>query len=181
MKSYMRVFPAFAALLATSFTPAFGQQSSGKSVEAACPATPAPLPAEFAAWRDRAPIAAATGAEDLGKATLSAGKGANVTLQPTARINWPVRPERPGDEASHGGLLGFTIGQPGTYRVALGAGAWIDVVRDGQVIASTTHAHGAPCTGIRKTVDFPLAPGAYVLEIAGNEKPEIPVLLVRLP
>ncbi len=108
------------------------------------------------------------------------GKGADVTLQPSAHIVWPVRPERPGDAASHGGVLEFAIARP-----SLSCGA-----RRGSVGGCRAGWQGRrihypcpwrACTGIRKMVDFPLAPGVYVLEIAGNEKPQIPVLLVRLP
>ena len=67
--------------------------------------------------------------------------------------------------------------RPGTYRVALGAGAWVDMLRDGKAIASTAHGHGPACSGIRKIVDFPLTPGSYVLQLAGSPDANIPVLV----
>ena len=33
------------------------------------------------------------------------------------------------------------------------------------------------CTGIRKTVQFPLTPGHYVLQISANADPEIAVMV----
>ena len=83
--------------------------------------------------------------------------------------------------ASHGGLVGFSVTEAGTYRVALGSGAWIDVVRGGKAAASTAHGHGPACSGVRKTVDFPLTPGRYILQIAGNGTPSIAVMVTRLP
>jgi len=140
-----------------------------------------PPPPEMAGWTKRSAVAAAGKADALGGAMLTPGKGADVTLLPTPQVAYPVRASRPGGSVSSGGLLGFTATQAGTYRVALGSGAWIEVVRDGKALDSTAHSPGPTCTGIRKVVDFALTPGAYVLEIAGNGSPNLPVLVTKLP
>ena len=72
-------------------------------------------------------------------------------------------------------------GGAGTYRVALSSGAWIDLVRDGEPVASTAHGHGPNCTGVRKMVDFPLTPGRYTLQLGANGEAEMRVLVARLP
>ena len=41
----------------------------------------------------------------------------------------------------------------------------------------TAHAPGPACTGIRKTVQFPLQPGHYVLQISANADPTIAVMI----
>ncbi len=117
----------------------------------------------------------------LAGAMLTPGKGADVALLPTPDVVYPVRASRPGGSVSHGGLLGFAVTQAGTYRVAIGSGAWIEVVRDGQALVSTAHSPGPACTGVRKMVDFALTPGAYLLEIAGNGTPGLSVLVTLLP
>ena len=66
------------------------------------------------------------------------------------------------------------------YRIALGAGAWIDVVEDGRAVTSVAHAHGPACSGIHKTVDFDLAPGKYVLQVAGSDAPVATVMVAKL-
>jgi len=161
-------------------TPALAQEE-GQVSSKPCPATPAPLPAELAGWQARVPLAAAGDAGALGGATLTVGKGADVALLPTPQVKFPLRPEHPGGSVSHAGLLAFTVTQAGTYRVGIGSSAWIDVVRDGKAVTSIKHGHGPDCSGIHKMVDFPLTPGAYVLEIAGNGTASLPVLVTQLP
>jgi hypothetical protein len=82
---------------------------------------------------------------------------------------------------SYGGLIGVTVAQPGSYRVALSSGAWIDLVRDGKAVTSTAHGHGPACTGVLKMVDFPLTPGRYTLQIGANGGARMTVLVARLP
>ncbi len=65
--------------------------------------------------------------------------------------------------------------------MALGSGAWIDILKGGKAVASTAHGHGPDCTGIRKMVDFPLTPGRYTLQIAANGEAALPLLVARLP
>lgn len=72
-------------------------------------------------------------------------------------------------------------GRAGTYRVALGAPAWIDLLADGEPLASTGHGHGPACTGVAKTVDFRLQPGRYVLQLSGASQAETTVMAARLP
>lgn len=115
------------------------------------------------------------------EATLAAGQAAHLTLLRTPEVRYPLRPEKPGGSVSYGGLVGLTITEPGTFRVALDSAAWIDMVKDGKAIASTRHGHGPACTGIRKMVDFPLQPGSYTLQIAANGAPELQLLVARLP
>ena len=65
--------------------------------------------------------------------------------------------------------------------MALGSGAWIDVVKDGKAIESTAHGHGPDCSGVRKVVDFPLQPGSYTLQVAANGQAQLPLLVTRAP
>lgn len=146
-----------------------------------CTATPAPLPPELAGWAARASLSAAADVHGIGAAQLEIGQGADVALLPTPSVTYPLRPGKPGGSVSHGGLLGFTVKQAGSYRVALGSGAWIDLVRGGKPVESAAHGHGPDCTGVRKMVDFPLKPGRYILQIAGNGEATLPVLVTRLP
>jgi hypothetical protein len=147
----------------------------------ACAATPAAPPLALAGWAGRVAVTAAVDPSGLASAMLVPGKGADVTLKPTPQITYPLRPSHPGGSVSSGGLLAFDVTEAGTYRVAIGSGAWLEVVRDGTGIESTAHGRGPACTGIGKMVDFPLTPGRHLLEIAGNGTPSIAVLVTRLP
>lgn len=167
----------FSLLLACLFPVAIGaapamaqhQHSMEKPAESAPACTaPAELPAWASSWAEPVPIAAAAKEKALRTAELSPGKAATVTLLPTPKIAYPLRPEKPGGTVSYGGLLRFKVAEEGVWRVALGAAAWIDVVKDGKAQRSVAHGHGPDCSGIRKMVDYRLTPGTYTLQLAAN-------------
>lgn len=143
--------------------------------------TQAPAPAELAAWNTPVPLNAAATPSQTSHAALAVGQAARLTLRPTPEVRYPLRPEKVGGSVSHGGLVRIDVRTAGTYRVALGSAAWIDLVRGTKAVTSTAHGHGPDCTGIRKMVDFPLTPGRYTLQIAANGDVQTTVLVVRLP
>jgi hypothetical protein len=154
---------------------------SGEHAAQTCPADPVAPPPELAGWVGRVPVSAAGKPDALGTAMIMPGKGADVALLSVPDVTYPVRPGHPGGTVSYGGLIGFTVTKPGTYRVGIGSGAWLEMVRDGQALVSTAHSPGPACTGLRKMVDFALTPGNYLLEISGNGTPTLPVLVTLLP
>lgn len=164
----MRLLAATTALLLTA-------QTTPPAPD--CAATTPALPPGLAAWPDRAPLTAAISAPAATRATLPIGKAAQLSLSPTPTVRFPVRPERPAAPGTHGGIVAFTVTRPGTYRVALGSGMWIDLIRDGRAIASATHAHGPTCSGIRKMVDFRLTPGRHLLQLSGGKEPSVTVMI----
>lgn len=174
--SILSAVAASCAVLSFASVPAGAQEP----VPAACAAVAAP-PAELAAWSTPKPMQAAAHAGPSGGAALAVGQAARLTLSRTSDVHYPLRPEKPGAPASYGGFLAIDIAEAGTYRVALGTAAWVDMVRGGQAMTSIAHAHGPTCTGIRKIVDFALTPGRYTLQIARNGQPETTVLTARLP
>ena len=121
--------------------------AAAASTAAACP----PLPP--------APVAATS---------LTAEKPATVPLRAMKAGDFPVPPGKAPTPGTNGATLGFSIPTDGRWQVAAGAPVWIDVVRDGRSIASTTHGHGKPCTGFRKAVVFPLKAGAHQLQLSGG-------------
>ncbi len=112
---------------------------------------------------------------------LTLNESADVALVPAATMILAAPLGKPIAPDDRGGLLVFHIALGGTYRVALGGKGWIDVVQAGRSLQSTVHAHGTPCSGIAKTVDFALAPGDYVLQLSDAATPHLSVLLSRLP
>ena len=117
----------------------------------------------------------------IGQAQLTPGRAVTLALLPTPKVTYPLRPEKPGGSVSYGGLARFTVEQSGTWRVALGTGAWVDVVKDGQAAISIAHGHGPQCSGVRKMVDYDLSPGTYTLQLAANGSDSIGLLVTRLP
>ncbi|TCU57480.1 hypothetical protein EDF58_105320 [Novosphingobium sp. PhB57] len=153
----------------------------------ACSSDPVDLPPEMASWNKRKPLLAARDTRSLSGAKLELGKAVEGGLRPTSEMRYAQRPEKPGGSVSFGGLYTFGVKDPGSYRVALGSAAWIDVVKagakvgDGTVMTSTAHGHGPDCSGIRKMVDFTLQPGTYLIQVSGNAASRLPLLVTRLP
>ena len=144
--------------------------------------TPGSLPTELAAWATPVARTAAASAAHLPDAALVIGQAATVPLMQTPSVVYPRRPEKPAGAASFGGLLQVAVAARGTYRVALGSAAWIDLVDgNGTAVVSAAHSHGPACSGVHKIVDFVLAPGTYILQISGNADRVGKVLVVRLP
>ena len=136
------------------------------SAQVPCP-TPPPVAPGLEGWAS------------AGRATkrLPLGHRVDVALSPLAQVRYALAPEKPGTDAQSGAVLRFNVPRAGTYRIALGAAAWIDVVAGGSAVPSTGHGHGPACTGIRKIVDFTLAPGAHLLQISGSDARTIAVLI----
>jgi hypothetical protein len=132
---------------------------------------------EFASWSDPAPLNSANYVSQLPEAQLLPGQTIELGLHPVDAVKFPVAPGKPG---GNGGLVELTIAEAGTYRVALGTGAWIDLVRDGKAIESSAHGHGSIC-GVRKIVEFPLQPGKYVLALSANLELRSQVLVAKAP
>lgn len=161
---------AAAVLLAT---PAPAQEAPPK-----CPADAAPVPAGLSGWATRTPVQGT--ADGAGAPRLAVGKGYDLKLLPIARTRYLTKRKR--DQLDgFGGAASVAIDRAGTYRVAIGGGAWIDVVRDGKALESIAHGHGPACSGIGKMVSFALVPGNYLVTIDGSDDSRIPILVARVP
>jgi hypothetical protein len=147
----------------------------------ACAATDKDLPAELAAWPRKAQLTAATGAAGLDKAALTPGQAYVATLAPTPDVTYGVQPEKPGGTVSRGGLFALDIPTVGSYVVALGAGAWIDLLKGDVAQRSTGHGRGPACTTLRKMVTFDLTPGRYVVQISANAEANLPIMVAAKP
>ena len=108
---------------------------------------------------------------------ITIGTAMTATLLPTGQLRYAAKPGKDAPPASSGGLFAFTVEAAGRYRVALGAGAWVDVIGGGAALASVAHGHGPACSSIRKIVQFDLKPGRYLLQIAGSPAASVPVMV----
>lgn len=170
--------PALALAALMSAGPLHAQEAAPA---AACGAVDAALPPAFAGWTAKSPVVSASAPGALAGAALTVGSGAAAMLHPTPEVRYAVLPEKPGGSVSQGGMFSLNIGQPGTYAVALGSGAWIDLIRDGATVASTAHGHGPACSSIRKVVDFDLKRGRYIVQVSANADPELRIMVARRP
>jgi hypothetical protein len=146
----------------------------------ACTA-PADLPEGLASWRNPVAIKAAADKRGAASVALTPGQAVTMALLQTPQVSYALRPAKPGGSVSYGGMARFTVKQAGTWRVALGSGAWVDVVKGKEAMTSVAHGHGPDCSGIRKMVDYSLQPGTYLLQISANGSDSLPVLVTRLP
>lgn len=166
----MRV--AFASLLLLA-TPAVAQ---GPAADPSCANVGAALPAELAGWSEQVPVSA--GVKPGDGATVAVGKAALVSLHPARHLALVASEKAPA--SGHGGTLTLPVTAAGTYRVALGGRAWIDLVQRGKPLPSVAHGHGPKCTGVRKTVDFRLSPGNYAIQLSGSDAESIVLLVAKL-
>lgn len=79
----------------------------------------------------------------------------------------------------HGGTLTLTVTAAGTYRIALGGRAWIDLVQSGTPLVSSAHGHGPACSGIHKIVDFRLEPGSYAVQLSGSVEDTVTLMVAK--
>lgn len=171
---------ALAAAGALATGPAAAQHAEHDAA-AACAQIDAQLPLDLAAWPQRQALVSAARPDDLATAVVTPGQAVNATLHPTREVTYLAQPEKPGGSVAYGGLLRVHVTEPGTYRVVLDNKAWIDMLRNGRAVTSTAHAPGPACTTARKTVEFPLERGDYVLQVAANPSPRVAVLVTPRP
>lgn len=144
-----------------------------------CPAGAA-LPPELADWsRDASSKTIYAYGDDLGAdwSPLGAARTA-LPLHKFESLRYGVAPERKPDVYKFGGMIPIDVKKPGRLIVALDAGAWIDLIRDGAVVKSVTHGHGPACSGIRKMVEFDVTQGRYQLQIVNAPTASIHAMAV---
>ncbi|MEO5867699.1 MAG: hypothetical protein ABIS14_02950 [Sphingomonas sp.] len=144
-----------------------------------CGATPAALPADLAGWIHGRSLTAAAKSRNVDSVTLQPGVRADVALLASSQVAYAFAPQKASVPGSFGGMLGIAATHAGTYRIALGSTAWVNVVGvGGKPLAAVAHTHGPDCTGVRKIVDFALQRGSYIVQIEGSSAPTIGVMVV---
>lgn len=167
------------AVLATPF--AASAQMAPAAPAATCAAMDKDLPAELSTWTAKKNLVAAKGVAGLDTAVLRPGQAFVATLAPTPEVTYIVQPEKPGGTVSKGGLFAIDVPAVGSYVIALGTGAWIDVLKGDAAQRSTGHGRGPACTTVRKMVSFGLQPGRYVVQISANAEASLPIMVAAKP
>ena len=142
-------------------------QAAPAAAAPVCTATIAP-PAGLEAW---------SAAPGMTGDVIAPGRNIALTLQPIDGVTFPLPLERKPAPGTFGGVYHVTVATAGTYRVVLQNAAWIDLVRDGKSLTSAGHMEGAPCSGIRKIVDFALQPGTYIVQVSGAKAAQTRILI----
>ena len=172
MKTLLTLMAVIATAPAAAQAPAPAKTCTG--------ATPA-LPPELAPWSSRTTLTAAVEPAGLVAARLTLGKAIDARLTTGAKLHFGDGPRRAKEVGDNAGIFAFAVDQPGTYRVALGSGGWVDVLEGGKSVTSSAHGHGAECSGIVKMVDFRLKAGEHILQVEGSKEATVGILIARLP
>ncbi|HET6527029.1 homogentisate 1,2-dioxygenase [Sphingopyxis sp.] len=166
-----------AALTSIAFAASVSAAPPAK--EGGCPAAPV-LPDDLVDWsRDASGKTIYAYGDDLGADWLPLGAARTaLPLHRFESLRYGVAPERKPDVHKFGGMIPIEVKRAGRLIVALDAGAWIDLVRDGAAVKSVTHGHGPACSGIRKMVEFDVTQGRYQLQIVNAPAASIHAMAV---
>lgn len=138
------------------------------------------LPADLAAWAK--PAEALEAGADRAAPVLPLGKPMDLALKPSADVRFVAMPEQKrAPENAHAGLVKLNIPAGGIWRVAASGPVWIDMLSASGPVASSNHGRMAPCTSLRKVVEFPLTAGEYLLQLSGNPGPELRLMVAPKP
>lgn len=166
----------FAALLLILPAPALAQMAKPVCKEV----SDTNLPADLAAWAKDAELvaAAASGSGPM----VPTGRALAVRLQPAAGVAFGVPPGQVRTPADpHAGIVQITVPTAGVWRLSASTGLWADVIGPNGAIKSTAFGALAPCTSIRKVVEFPLSAGTYTVQLSGNPGPDTRLMLSLKP
>lgn len=167
------------AISLVALSPVTALAAPAEKSETACPAAPV-LPPELADWtRNASGKTIYAYGDDLGADWSPLGPARTaLPLHRFESLRYGIAPERKPDVFKFGGMIPIEVKKAGRLIVALDAGAWIDLVRDGAVVKSVTHGHGPACSGIRKMVEFDVTQGRYQLQIVNAPTASIHAMAV---
>jgi hypothetical protein len=106
-----------------------------------------------------------------------------LQLSLQSQVTFPVDPGKKSlTDGAYAGLAVFRIAAPGTYRIALDAPFWVDVVSDGQLVRSKDFQGAQGCHAPHKIVEFDLS-GAppFTLQFSGARSATARVSITLAP
>jgi len=166
-------------IIAMSLAAAVPATAIAASAAPSCPTAPV-LPPELADWsRNASSKTIYAYGDDLGAdwSPLGAAR-TELPLHKFESLRYGIAPERKPDVYKFGGMIPIEVKKAGRLIVALDAGAWIDLVRDGAAVKPVTHGHGPACSGIRKMVEYDVTQGRYQLQIVNAPTASIHAMAV---
>src|SRR6516225_3109419 len=107
------------------------------------------------------------------------GSGVTLALVPLADAKLPSPPESAPKDGTFAGFMTFrTAVKPGIYTINLSAGAWVDVVQDGQFLKPLAFSGATDCDGIRKTMKYELSAQPFVLQVSGAKDNSVSIAIL---
>ena len=114
-------------------------------------------------------------------ATVSNLPGSALTLALSVGATLPHATTKPVDPAKFAGYVELPAEPAGDVFVSLSAEAWIDIIQDGTLLASTAFTGDANCPGLRKSVRFTLSGSPATLQISNAVANSIRIAITRAP
>jgi hypothetical protein len=163
----MRIAILAAAFAALAAGPAFAQEPVG------CDKFKWPVDRETMALRSGDLKTIASGS-DLTALPFAA----KISLKAPKDAGLPTPPEHAPKDGTFAGFLSSKGVTAGLYSVSLSAGAWLDVVQNGQFLKAKSFSGVQGCDGIRKVVKFELTAAPFTLQISGVDPDSIAVAVM---
>ena len=106
-----------------------------------------------------------------------------VQLAPQSQVQYVTPPGKVMlSDGAYGGMVKFTVPRTGSYRVALDAPFWIDVVAGGKLLATEDFSGQRGCANPRKIVIFQMPAGEpLTLQISGARSAQAEFTLTAAP
>ncbi len=106
-----------------------------------------------------------------------------LQLLPQDTVSFAVNPGKtPQNAGTYAGLVTLNIPKPGSYRVALDAPLWIDVVANGSLLAAKDFQGQHDCSAPHKIVEFDLmSTQAFVLQLSSAPANSIRLSITATP
>lgn len=97
-----------------------------------------------------------------------------VELKPSEDAKLPSPPERAPKQGTFAGFSTLkNIPTNATYSISLSAGAWVDVLQNGNFLKPKAFSGVTGCDGIRKVMKFDLMAGPVIVQVSGVAEPAI--------
>jgi hypothetical protein len=130
-----------------------------------------------------APAPVAAGREAASAPLIEPGKLYEVSLHEQAQVRFAApRASKAPDPARIGGMLRFSVSEPGKYRVSIDANFWVDVARDGKALETLDFRSVRECPGPRKIVTYNLPVGAELLvQLIDATSPRVRLTVTPVP
>ncbi|MDA5193443.1 hypothetical protein [Govanella unica] len=145
------------AMIVAASTQAHAYETAAKP---ACDKIDTVFPAAFTAW---------------GKPSAAIATKAAAPLNKRVTAKLPEAADK-----THAGTFSLDVPADGIYMISASKPIWIDVIQKGVTLRVVKHGHDyAPCTSIRKTVEFPLKAGLATLNLSKSFTAAVDFLIVR--
>ncbi len=135
------------------------------------------LPEKLAGW-GKQPAMERAGATAAEAPLVMPGAKMELTLLPATLVTLahPPGQQRTAD-APHAGIIAVDVPADGIWLIAASKPVWIDVLAGGHPVEALKFGNLAPCTSIRKVVEFPLKAGRHLVQLSGNPGSVVEIMI----